>query len=250
MIDADAKQEISEVLARYGLSVPEQSVYLALIAESPLTLSPLATRLDVPVSTVQSIIKRLMEKGIVVATKRGSRHHYAALPPETLKKQTERLLEELAGIMPFLKEIREEPSARIGVRVLYREHVRTVFYEILEAKDRIIYEIVSPRDLQRVLGEKMHFNRRRVAKGLALKSLRVASEEIKNYTKERNRLERREVRFLPPSCTFVTSLFIWDQSVAFFSRKEEGIGVVITSPSLTLMLRQWFDILWSVSRIQ
>lgn len=241
-------KEIREVLERFGLRAADQKVYLALVASGASTLSPLSRQTGLPVTTVQSVAKRLVDLGIVNVTKRKSRSVFEADDPAVLRRILERQAEEVAGIIPMLQKMKSGPTMSPKIRVYQRERVSDVFHEALKAKDKLVYEIVSARDLQDVLGEKFHFTKRRVAGGVRLNSLRVESQEIKKYSKATHARELREARFLPRDLTFRCSIMFWDDTVAFFTTKAEGLAWTVESKTLRETFEQVFSLLWSVSR--
>ncbi len=241
-------KEIREVLERFGLRAADQKVYLALVASGASTLSPLSRQTGLPVTTVQSVAKRLVDLGIVNVTKRKSRSVFEADDPAVLRRILERQAEEVAGIIPMLQKMKSGPTSSPKIRVYQRERVSDVFHEALKAKDKLVYEIVSARDLQDVLGEKFHFTKRRVAGGVRLNSLRVESQEIKKYSKATHARELREARFLPRDLTFRCSIMFWDDTVAFFTTKAEGLAWTVESKTLRETFEQVFSLLWSVSR--
>lgn len=243
-----AHKEITEVLEAFGLHPKEQTVYLALLPLGATTLTPLARAADLPLTTVQSIVERLVKRGLVAVSKHKSRQVYEAYDPGVLRTILHHQIEEVATIIPDLRQIMGEAPASPRVKVYVRERVADIFHDALRAKSKTVYEIVAARDLQAVLGEKFHFSRRRIRAGVKLQSLRVASQEIKKYTADLNRRELREARFLPRELTFRSSFMWWDDTIAIFSPKSEGLAVTITSPALRETLTQVFKLLWSVSR--
>lgn len=242
------QQEIGEVLSQFGLNEKDQKVYLVLLQLGQTTLTPLARAVDLKTTTVQSVVKRLVDRGLVSASKRGSRHVYKANDPLVLKKILERQVEEMKTIIPFLQTLKEEPSVSPKIRVYYRDRINDIFMQGLESKNKLIYEIVSAKDFQKVIGEKLHFTRRRLKHGVRLKSLRVEEHEIKKYSKKTHERELREAKFLPRELTFRSSMMFWDDTVAFVSTKDEGIAWTVESKVLREMFQQLFDLLWSVSR--
>jgi hypothetical protein len=112
----------------------------------------------------------------------------------------------------------------------------------------LVYEIVSAKELQKILGEKFHFTKRRMQEKVRLKSLRVEKNEIKKYTRSIHEKELREAKFLPRELTFRSSMMFWDNKVAFFTTKEEGIAWIVESKVLSETMKQLFELLWSVSR--
>lgn len=240
--------EINEILERFGLRDAERRAYLALLAAGPSTLSPLARATGLPLTTVQSVAARLVETGIVNVTKRKSRNVYEADDPAVLRRILLRQAEEVAGIIPALQGLRSGPAASPRIRVYHRERATDIFHTALKSKDKLVWEIVSARDIQDVLGEKFHFTRRRVAAGVRLNSLRVEKSEIKRYGKTSHARELREARFLPRELDFRCSILFWDDTVAFFTTKAEGLAWTVESRTLRETVEQIFKLLWSVSR--
>jgi len=236
------------VLARFGLNAKEQAVYLALLPLGETTLTPIARAARLPVTTVQSIMARLVEAGLVAVSKRKSRHLYEAHDPVIMRRLLERQIEEAAGVIPHLQKLRAEEGGSARIRVYYRERMTDVFHQALSAKSKSLLEIVSAKDLQEILGEKFHFTRRRLKAGVRLRSLRVERHEIKRYSKETHARELREAKFLPRELSFKASLMCWDDTVAFFSSNDEGLAWTVESRSIAETVRQLFDLLWSVSR--
>jgi len=242
------KQEITEVLTGLGLNEKDQRVYLALLQTGETTVTPLARIVRLPATTVQSVLGRLAERGMIRVTKRKSRSAFAAEDPIVFRRLIERQVNEVTAILPFLEKLKTEPAVSPKIRVYYRERATDIFREALKSKTRTVYEVVSAGPLQKVLGEKFHFTRRRVKLGVRLKSLRVEAHEIKKYNKAVDQKELREAKFLPRELTFQANILFWDNTVAFFATRDEGLSWTVESKSIREMFSQLFDLLWSVSR--
>lgn len=242
------RKEISEVLVRFGLNEKEQSVYMALLPLGRTTLTPIARAAGLPVTTVQSIMARLVEAGLVSTSKRKSRHLYQADDPVVLKRLLERQIEEMSGIIPFLQKLRAEEGGAARIRIYERERMTDIFHQALASKEKMVHEIVAAKDLQEILGEKFHFTRRRIKAHVKLRSLRVEKREIKRYSSDIHVRELREAKFLPREMTFRCSIMFWDDMTAFFTTKDESLAWVVQSRALSEMMRQTFELLWSVSR--
>jgi len=241
-------KEISEVLDRFGLSKNEQKVYLVLFSVGRSSLTPISQKVGLPLTTVQAIMKRLDSVGLLNVTMNKSRHLYEVHDPTVLKKLVEQQLTEVSSIVPLLKKLKTEEIAETKIRVFNRERVADIFLEALKSKDKLVYEIVSADNLQKIIGEKLHFTRRRLQEGVRLKSLRVESEEIKKYNEDSHIKELREAKFLPREFTFGSSIMFWDDYLVIFSDKSESLAVMMKSQSMVEMYLQFFEMLWSVSR--
>lgn len=241
------KQEITEVLSGFGFNPKDEQVYLVLLEMGQTTLTPLARRLSLPVTTIQSTMHRLVKKGVVDVTKNKSRSMFTAHHPDVFKTLLTEQARSVAGILPLLASLKTETLEQARIKIFERERVTDILNESLNAKSKTVYEIVSAKEFQNVIGEKFHYSRRRVQKNIKLKSLRVRSEEIKTYSAATHAKELREAKFLPTDMTFHTSILFWDDTVAIFSTKAEGSHVMITSKSVREMVQQIFELLWSVS---
>ncbi len=241
------QKEITEVLSGFGFNTKDQEVYLGLLAMGQTTLTPLAKSLGMPVSTVQSTIGRLVNRGVIDVSKQKSRSVFRASDPLVFKQILTEQARGIAGILPLLEKVKEEPLTTPRLTVFTRERVTEIFNASLACKSGVVYEIVSAKDFQDVIGEKYHYTRRRTKAGVELKSLRVREHEIKKYNAGIHQKELREARFLPRELTFRANISFWDDTVAFFTTKSEGVHWMVESRSLREMMEQLFNLLWSVS---
>jgi len=247
-LSSSQQKEINEVLGLFGLSAKEISVYLSLLVSGRTTITPLSQTLNLPVTTVQSVLDRLRDHGIVEVTKNKSRHVYESLEPKILKRILEEKIKSVSNIIPLLERVRSESTRPAKIKVYYRDRITDIFNEALKAKNKLVYEIVSAEDLQIILGEKYHFTRRRKENNIRLKSLRIEAHEIKKYSANTHRLELREAKFLPRELTFKNNIMFWDNTVAFFSSASEGLAWTVESVSTRDTFEQIFNLLWEISR--
>lgn len=248
---AGKRKEIQETLERFGLGENDRAAYLALLPLGRSTLTPIATAAGLRLTTAQSVMARLSDLGLVDITKRGSRAAYEALDPSVLRKILERQSEELAGVIPALKALKTgESAAAAKIRVFPRERMADIFHEALGSREKTVYEIVAAREIQDILGERFHFTKRRMEKRVKLMSLRVEAREIKRYSTATHARELREAKFLPRELTFKASVMFWDDTVAFFTTKEEGLAWTVQSKALRETYGQLFGVLWSVGRME
>lgn len=242
------KKEIVEVLSLLGLNAKDREVYFALLRAGRATVSPISRATGMPITTAQSVLRRLADRGFIGFTKRKSRHVYEARDPEALRKIIQEQERGIAAIIPFLKKMRSESPFFAKIRIYWRDRATDIFQEALTAKNKLVYEIVSAKDIQEVLGERFHFTRQRIKYGVHLRSLRVEKSEIKKYSRQTHILELREAKFLPKELTFKTSVMFWDDTVAFFTAKSEHLAWTVESATLREMFQQLFELLWSISR--
>lgn len=245
---ASQTQEIRETLAQIGLSEQEQRAYRTLLELGVVTATPVAQALSIPLTTAQSLLQRLAKRGIVHVSRRKTRSVYEAKDPVVFKNLLEQSLRDIGNVIPLLRSLKTDELTPSKIRVYQRDRVTDIFRQALTSKEKMVYEIVSARSLQALLGERFHFSRRRIEVGVHLKSLRVEAHELKKYSQVTHQRELREAKFLPRDFDFTSSVLFWDTTVAFLTDEKEGNAVVIQSAALSLMMRQMFELLWSVSR--
>lgn len=243
------QKEIQEVLNSFGLTQKEQTIYCALLQHGEQTLTPLSKIVKLQPTTLQSILYRLIEKDILYTSKRKSKNIYHAHPPKKFQTIIETQLKEIKNIIPLLKKLENsENHASPKVHVYSKKNTHEVLNKILNCKKKLIREIISAHDFQKLIGEKYHFTKKRCEKNIYLESLRIQSHEIKKYSKKIHSKELREAKFLPKELTFQSSIMIWDNSLAIFSSNKEGMIMIIESESISTMAYEIFELLWSVSR--
>lgn len=145
------QQEIIEVLNQFGLNEKDREVYFALLKQDQTTITPLARMVRYPVTTVQSILHRLDQKGLVNVTTRKSRHVYEANDPAVFKKILERQIQDINNVIPLIKKLKTVDETGTKIRIFYRERMTDIFHEALKSREGLVYEIVSAKDLQEVL---------------------------------------------------------------------------------------------------
>lgn len=240
--------EIDEVLADFGLNDKDKKVYLSLLEIGQTTLTPLSRLVKLPTTTTQSVLKRLTDIGIISVTVNKSRQSYEAHDPIVFKNLLDKQSREFSSIIPFLQQLKNDTGISPKIRIYYRERATDIFEQAINCKSKHIYEMVSAKELQSILGERFHFTRRRLEKDIKLSSLRVEQTEIKKYSKKTHEKELREAKFLPREITFEANILFWDNTVAFFSKNSEGLAWTVQSQSIHTMIKQIFDLLWSISR--
>jgi sugar-specific transcriptional regulator TrmB len=241
-------QEIFEVLESIGIKPSEQQVYITLIQLGPSTISPISKATELPLTTVQSVLQRLCDKRLVSFSKNKSRHVYKAEHVSVLKQLVQDQERGINNIIPLLKKLTASFDSSQNVKIFTGKNIQNIFHEALKAKSKIIYEIVSAKDIQDLLGEKFHFSKRRIEKKVHLKSLRVQAHEIKKYSQEINTKELREVHFLPKELDFHSSFMMWDNTVAFFTTRSDGFAWTVENETNRATFKALFDFLWKISK--
>ena len=92
--------------------------------------------------------------------------------------------------------------------------------------------------------------KKRVKNGIAVKILcnRNDIEPIDKQVNLGNNFRMlRDIRFLPNTLKFKTSLIVYDDKTHFFSPPEEGYIFLFESQSFTNTIKNLFNFLWEIS---
>jgi len=98
--------DLQNSLMQIGFSEYEAKVYLALLADHPVTGYQVSKNSGVPRSMVYEVLSRLSLRGAVLESIEGRATLYRPLPPTTLLEKHEQELQQLmSGLRPGLEEI-------------------------------------------------------------------------------------------------------------------------------------------------
>lgn len=239
-------------LQEFGLTKIESKVYLALLKIGSTTTGPLVRKTELHRATVYDVLKRLMEKGLVnYVIKQKTKYFEATYPEYFLEKITEeeaklqektQMAKELVGNLNKIKEksgSKEEAHVFKGVK-----GIKTIFEEILQCKEYLV--IGSKGKFKETLGDFYDLFQKQ-KKLRKVKSMILLPESLKNtsYTKS----IYGSIRYLPKEFDSPTATFIYDEKVAIFIFIEQPIAFVLESKELVKSYKEYFDLLWKLSKL-
>jgi|SRR3989339_130567 len=242
---------INKILKKYGLSDHEAKVYVASLKLVESTAYIIASEAELPRTSTYTALESLRSKGLMISGLRNNVRYYTPENPNVLVQELENKKTEITEILPELNSLIDMAKIVPTVK-LYRgkEGYIKVRNEMLECfkKDKIrqIYVISSPLDFDLFPKYFPNWVAQRKKQGVLAKTfLRHDSQKHKHF--QLNQTDLREAKYLPSSFHFDGTMNIYGDKITFFALKEDELfSVIIDSPALTEMLKQFFKFSWSL----
>ncbi len=253
-------RKITEYLQKVGLSEIEAKLYSGLLETGQTTIMELARHVDVKRITAHFNIERLIEMGLVVETRKGSKRYILAEDPNrimALLDQQESKIADLRNQFPSftsaMNEITKKGATDMSdVGILYYEGeqgFRNVCQRSLELARKEVRFISDLSEWHKVYTEEYdqeHYIPLRLERNLQLKMLVPESAEEHYETTENKKLDR-EIRAIPGAFSFKTTMIIYGQEVSILLSVRPYSAVVIQNAEVAKTFKLLFEQLWKVS---
>lgn len=238
--------QIIEQLLRIGLSKKEAKVYLAVLELGNSSAHVIARKAKVPRATTYTILRQLVEKGLVTLVVERGQHRYAVEHPVQLqsmvdieKNEVEKRAHLVRDLMPRLTALYNVEASKPKIR----------YFEGLEGLDRLRSEFGSfPGDiiqivaydtfllLQEAQGTQEHRDRIRTA------AVKVRSIMVTDHSVE---IPGHEIVCIPAEIAPIQGeVTVLDDRVVFFSFASGIIAIEITSKTIADTLRATLEFAW------
>lgn len=243
-----------EVLKNLGLARNEARVYETLLIEGESRVSLIAQKSKVHRRNVYDTIQRLIEKGLVFEILDSRENLYQAVDPKKLSEILEEKQDALGKVLVDMGELyRAKPSDE-----------SVYIYRGIEGWKNYMRDILRIGEDMYTIGAKgvwgdtkiksfaEQFARDAKKKGIAFKWLFDADAEKRAESVEG--FLDIEYRFLPPSSTAKSSIDIFGDHIVFVSDCSDGVLkddlslTVIVNQKVADSFRDWFQLLWGISK--
>jgi sugar-specific transcriptional regulator TrmB len=246
--------QVKDALEKYGLSDREADIFLHLLGNGDQTAFAAAKALGLPKTTVYNTLEALKKRGLVSSWKKNGVAHYGAESPKRLISETEAKIELISTVMPQLLAASKQSMSQVVTRQYEGvDGFRVVYEDMLDSMERAqetqLYAVSNPNMLTYVPRFFPKWLERRMQLGIYthLIATSQSSSELPHIYASN---ELRETRLAPESITFNSTIDIYGDNVALFSFEsdEPATTIVIESKAVAAIFRQFFDVLWNVSR--
>jgi len=253
---------IENFLKNLGLSENEVKVYLYLLTHGESIASVIAKRLEMKRATVYPTLESLESKELISGFDKNGVMHFDAVEPDDIVylceqrvSQMQRLKQKAEGLHKEFSKLRDQgkmPKLEIRGKIKYYEGIDAVtdlIEETLEEKENeqlcfglnTFHTELSGNDWQ-------DYTKKRVAKGMNVKSIQPDKEEAVEY-QGRDKDELRETRLVPknefPGETEIN--IIGDMVAMFTMRGQSPMGMKMYNKDLAQALRSLFRLAWERS---
>lgn len=237
------------MLERFGLTLTEEKVYLALLGIGLSAAADIIKKTQLHRTTVYDVLNRLIEKGLVSYVIQNKIKYYSAANPskfldialeeEKRAKEKQKLAKE---VIDKIKSIKEEakvyPLAQIFVGT---KGLKTVMNDIIETnKDFVEFGVEGKfRDVLPIYTEQWANQRRK--KNIKAKIICTKGSQAPIW-------KMNEIKFVPREYQSPASTLVYGDKVAIFIQEEPILIILIESKKLVQSYKSYFNLLWKIAK--
>ncbi len=255
MLTAVERSRVVTLLRHFGCNDREVGIYLQCLAMDPASVQEIARRMGRNRFTVNSAIEQLIEKGLLVETRRGKRRLIAAEDPDVLfsllerkRSDIERLSNNVEYASRLLRSLRPVETSKPSVR----------FYEGVEGYKRMLAETLSAKGevlvfsyvplLASIVGEEHleAYFRKRGRKGITTRLI-FPHCDFADRVLKRAKDYRIDIRYLPKGTQWRSGIFFWNDCIALLSYTLNRLNcTIIENKDIADFYRKIiFELCWS-----
>ena len=252
---------LDELLRSIGLSAKEATMYLQLLRNGTQPTSVLAKRAGFNRGTAYVVLHALLSKGLAVKATKRSVQLFGPVDPRNLSGYIDHREQELRdqrqrieAVMGQFLAIKNPHSSQPKIEFYDgREGTQQVLEATLRAKEKLLRAYLSIADVIEFTGSEFfyRYTMKRIRNGQTLHAIRTLEKDRQAFASDKhatmyvtNRKQRREIRHVDDTLAFPISMYMFDDTIAIISSKEENFSVLIQSRELSSMQKKLFDLLW------
>lgn len=243
-----------KTLNELGLPKNEAKVYIALLRSGSASAGEITKISGIHRRNVYDALERLINKGIVSYITRGKVKYFEATNPyfllNLLKKEKEKLLKDnksdLDPLLSELLQINKVSNAKNNFAVIYKgvNGIKAILEDVLNSKkENLVLGAHKPPEIMKNYLEKFH--ERRVKAGVPEKLL--FNKDDLERAKKLSQLPFTKVKLLPKNSSSKTAINVYGDKVAILMWSDP-IGILIKSEDVANTFREYFKLLWKISR--
>ena len=231
-------------LESLGLSQDEAGAYLALLKLGSAKATEVAQEVGVKRTTIYPILASLTQKGFAATYIQKSKRLYRAEKPERVAGLFEKKLESFVNVIPELRTLEKATASAVGLRFIETKKELQQFYlgVLRDYADRSYRAIGSASAWEGIdpdFFKKFRYDRAR--NNIKTRILLSADSAAASPTDPKL---LRDVRILPATHTFKSTMDIFDDKVIIISPDLTALAVVIAVPAMVDIFKSVFEMIW------
>lgn len=239
--------DLNQTLRSIGLSFKEAEIYLAALELGPSSILAISKHTLIHRTLIYQAIESLVDRGLIVKAPKKKLVLYAAIDPHDLVNYVQNKEREVQQALPDFLSMMQSGTAHPQVSFYKgRAQLRQLYHTTLDCKSKVIWAYFPSLSMQQIIGkeEMDSLIRERIRRKIDLRVIRAKQWEVPFETYQETDTALRDVRFLPPEFSPRMGLYIFDDTVCFFSPVEENYGVMVKSASFADLNRTLFENMW------
>lgn len=237
-----------------GLAKNEAKVYQTLLNEGQSPASFISTKSKVHRRNVYDTLQRLIEKGLVFEILQGKENHYQAVDPKKLAEVLQEKQNSLSNALPELTKIYQNNPAHEAVYI-YRgvEGWKNYMRDILRKnQDDYVLSAKGVWTEPKLKNFTDQFAKQANKQGIKFKFLFL--DEARERSRPIIDLLKPEHRYLPKGFEPKSDIEVFGDQTVIIADDSKGLLrddlslTVIVNQNIADSFRQWFNLLWSISK--
>lgn len=246
-----------ETLQKLGLSKNESKVYLVLLELGLSSTKPIIERTNLHRQIVYDTLSSLIEKGLVSYVIQANRKYFKASNPKQFlgyfnQKQREIKIQkkEFQKILPKLQSKKSQKEEQEATIYKGNKGIKSMLDDMINERSKIFTigasEIKAKAFQYHLKFHLPKFHKIRIKRKIPLKIL--LSEDLKNRSKELNKLSSTKAKILPEEFTSNSSTNIYKDKVSIIMWGSQPFGVLIKSKEINHAQKKHFNLLWKIAK--
>ncbi len=233
-----------QALIDSGLTQNEARVYLAMLSLGSANVNAIARKAGVHRVNAYDLIERLIQKGLVSSSIKGTKHYYDPASPNELLKLSEQKHEEVKSIVPELMLEYDMRKEKQEVLVFKGPQGVMTAYNLMLAEQQPLYAL-GGQGLNRKYLKHRHeqFEKERIERKIRVYGLYYESSREK-------RLERWgwKVKYLPDEFKSPLMIDICGNLVVELLATDDIMAIVIKNKAIADGYRKHFNLMWKFAK--
>jgi sugar-specific transcriptional regulator TrmB len=247
---------ITDYLKELELSDNEVKIYMGLLRLQTTTIKELSQYVGMNRTTAHMYVETLIEKGLIMETRNGSRRQILAEFPEKLKYIVDQKIEGVKNLKKKLPTVLKMMTIKFPkikeaeeIKVKYykgRKRIKSIYKDVLQSKEVRAYVTAK---LDALFPENIPLFIKTINENKKLHIWEIVDNSAihKEYIEKMSKSSRYYYKIVPPHIDLsIVDYMIYDNKVALISNKDETIGVVIESVDYYDNAKAIFNLLWDV----
>jgi HTH-type transcriptional regulator, sugar sensing transcriptional regulator len=236
--------EHEKLLKQLGFSTNESKVYIAALECGLSSAAEIAEKAGLQRTTTYSVLKLLVEKGLVGKSEYHSKDRFLAQPPDRLVTLADELRHRIKAALPEFEAIHNHSEKKPKIVFYEGDHaIQNVYDDTLREKPHEILEWNTNEYFERFPKDHAYIAKRME---LGIKARRMAGAGSAWHTKHRqyDRSELAETLIIPKDRFWPNiEVNIYGNKVAIMNYAENN-SVIIESKAIADAMRQVYELSW------
>ncbi|RJQ32824.1 TrmB family transcriptional regulator [Candidatus Parcubacteria bacterium] len=247
----------TEILQNIGLKKEEADIYLASLKLGPANISRLAKEVSVPRTSIYIHVKKLIEKGFMVKSKKGRGEYFSPIEPSIVSEQVKEKAEDFANTAAKLERMMDLSAKKPKVEFFdTADGIKKIYEKILKSDNKQVPHLIESGEAIKSAIDKtgidymIKFQRKILGKGIVTQGLitkddvsviKLLPESVKALLRQRPSTVRVIDNKLFP---FSINLYLFQPDTVYIIAPQENFTLVLENKKIFESLDTMYGLLY------